>query len=300
MVIINEKEYAEDCLNHGVMPCNIQTTIYMLARYYRTCFGYKPKKITSLLIEFLVERCNTYDSDVEYWNGVVEKAVSKAIKKPLCVVDGVRITKAEMNTIRDIGDTALEKLAFTLLCLAKFKNIVNPKNNNWVNYDFKEIFALARVSCKSTARGLYLNRLYEKKLVSFSKKVDNLSIQVNYICDNSDFALFVSDFRELGYEYLKYCGENYVRCGECRILIKGNKNGTRRYCKNCAGYTPIETKKMICIDCGEEFSVSSKNNRSKRCPACQKSYRMEYEREYKKVNSTQQLKDEFYLHTQKT
>lgn len=282
MIVINEKEYAEECLNHGTMPCSLETTIYILARYYRTCFEYKPKKLKSVLSDFLRTRCQSYDSDVLYWDGIVDKAVSKALKKELCVVDGVRITKEEINRIEAIGDTSTEKLAFTLLCLAKFRNTVNPNNNNWVNYDFKEIFSIARVSCNVSKRGLYLNKLHEIGMVSFAKKVDNLSIQVNYICDDGDFALFVSDFRELGYEYLKYQGENYVRCGECRILIKGNKNGTRRYCKDCAGYTPIGTKTAICVDCGTEFSISAKNNRSKRCLECQRVYRMHYDRARKK------------------
>ena len=270
----------------------METTVFILARYYRTEKHKKRKAIEKELEQFLESKCITYQTKKIYWKNIIEKAADKAMKKPLQIVDGVRITKAEINTISSIGNKALEKLAFTLLCLAKYRDILNKKNNSWVNYDFKEIFTLARISCPATERPLYINKLYNLGMLSFSKKVDNTSVRVNYICDASDFALFVSDFRELGYEYLKYQGENYIRCADCRVLIKGSKKGNRRYCSKCAGYTPSKIKKITCSVCGKEFYVSSKNHKTTRCTDCQSEYLLRYNTEWKRinVNSTQQLK----------
>lgn len=289
-------------MNHGFMSCSMETTVFILARYYRTEKHKKRKAIEKELEQFLESKCITYQTKKIYWKNIIEKAADKAMKKSLQIVDGVRITKAEINTISSIGNKSLEKLAFTLLCLAKYRDILNKKNNSWVNYDFKEIFTLARISCPATERPLYINKLYNLGLLSFSKKVDNTSVRVNYICDTSDFALFVSDFRELGYEYLKYRGENYVRCAECRILIKGNKNGTRRYCSNCAGNPVVKIKKVYCIDCGKEFYVRSKNHKTTRCTDCQSNFLLQYDRDRKsqKVNSVQQKKDELNFNTQKS
>lgn len=272
----------------------METTVFILARYYRTEKNKKRKIIEKELEHFLESKCVTYQEKKSYWHGVIEKAIDRAMKKKLQIVDGVRITKTEINTISSIGNKSLEKLAFTLLCLAKYRDILNKKNNSWVNYDFKEIFSLARISCPASERPLYINKLYNLGLLSFSKKVDNTSVRVNYICDASDFALFVSDFRELGYEYLKFLGENYIRCADCRILIKGNKNGTKRYCSKCAGNTVQKIKKVVCVDCGKDFYVRSKNHKSVRCTDCQSKYLLQYNLDWKRknVNSTQQKKDE--------
>ena len=87
--------------------------------------------------------------------------------------------------------------------------------------------------------------------------------------DESEKVFQVCDFRELGYEYLKYKGENYIRCSECGILTKGNKNGTKKYCSSCAQYSPQETKTIKCVDCGADFIVDARVMSKCRCDGCQ-------------------------------
>ena len=53
------------------------------------------------------------------------------------------------------------------------------------------------------------------------------------------------------------------------ILIRNNKSGTKRYCKDCPGYIPKRFKTIVCVDCGNEFEVDSMNNKSCRCKTCQ-------------------------------
>ena len=184
-------------------------------------------------------------------------------------IDGVWITQSELDVIKGINNKVLERLAFTMLCLAKLNNARNPKNNGWVNQSAKEIFTLARISCSVINRYERLSQLYQMSLLELPKRNDNLNCKVTYINDDSDKVLFISDFRELGYEYLKHKGEKFIRCSECRILIRNNKSGTKRYCKDCSGYTPQRFKTVVCIDCGNEFEVDSRNNRSCRCKTCQ-------------------------------
>ena len=93
-------------------------------------------------------------------------------------------------------------------------------------------------------------------------------------------------FRELGYEYLKYKGENFIRCRECDVLVRNNKCGDKKYCSNCAGYVPMERKQVTCVDCGVEFTVNSKNNKTHRCSYCQKEYVRAYDRERKKRDNS--------------
>ena len=91
--------------------------------------------------------------------------------------------------------------------------------------------------------------------------------------------LVVKDFRNLGYQFRKYCGENnFTKCAQCEKLIKNNKNGTRKYCDECAGYVPQKYKTIKCIDCGMEFEINSLNHKSKRCKECQRKKQLEYQR----------------------
>lgn len=269
MIILNEKEYAEQCIKNKTLGEKPYLTLSILAKYYYNCFGYRKKKIVELLTSFMSSYYPRYSYNRADWDSTIEKIAANAGKRTLYEIDGVWITKAELETIEAIENKVLERLAFTLLCLAKLGNLKNPTNNNWVNMDAKDIFAMARISCSVVDRYKRLSQLYQLGLLEFPKKNDNLSCRVKYVTDDSDKVFLVSDFRELSYEYLKYKGGRFVRCCECGILVRNNKAGTVRYCSECAGYIPQKIKYLICTDCGEEFEIDAKNNNSCRCKPCQ-------------------------------
>lgn len=283
MIILNEREYAEKCLREKPVVDKPFENISIIARYYYWVCGYRKKKIYSLLLEYLKETYPRYELNEMYWLEILEKVAQKAKSYNLLETSGVRITKSEMETIRSIGKKVYERLAFTFLCLAKLNNLKNPNNHSWVFQSRKEIYDCARISCSTAEQDWKIGYLADIGLLKMAERIDNLNLQVTFIDEDDEVELFVSDFRELGYEYLKYCGENYIRCEECGILIKGNKNGTKKYCKNCAGFTPIVTKKVVCIDCGQTFVVNSKNTKSVRCPACHAEYSKVHRREMKRL-----------------
>lgn len=277
MIILNERIFAEDCLRNGQIIGKPLSTLSILAKYYYS-LGYRKKKITSLLIEFLKKNYPRYNDNKLDWNANIERLAANAGKYILHEIDGVWITQTEIDTITNIHSKVLERLMFTFLCLAKLANIKNPQNNSWVNVNDKEIFSLARISCKVQDRDIRIGKLNELGLLEFPKRNDNLSCRVTFVDDESDKVLKVSDFRELGYEYLKYNGENYINCADCGILTKGNKAGTKRYCSSCARYIPQGIKTIQCEDCGCKFEVPSLNNKTKRCPMCQSRHRKNYQR----------------------
>lgn len=273
MILLNEKEYAEKCLKNRFVGEKPFYTLTILAKYYYYYFGYRKKKITKLLIDFMSKYYPRYDCNKATWDDNIEKIAGSTGKYPLFEIDGIWIMDKELEAISNIHNKVLERLAFTLLCIAKLNNVKNPNNNGWVNTDAKEIFSLARISCSVDERYSKLNMLNQLSLLEFPKKNDNLSVRVTYINNDGKNALFVSDFRELGYEYLKYKGENFIKCRECGILIRNNKAGTKKYCAECSGYIPKEIKTVVCVDCGKEFEVDSKNNKTCRCNECYTTYR---------------------------
>ena len=50
---------------------------------------------------------------------------------------------------------------------------------------------------------------------------------------DGESVLEISDFRELGYEYLNYIGDDkFIRCSECSRLVRKNNN-RQKYCNDC-------------------------------------------------------------------
>lgn len=203
------------------------------------------------------------------WSETLEKFVSQAAKYPLIEIDYVPITQKELDKIAALNSRRLERLMFTMLCVAKFYDLKNPNNNHWVNQEDKTIFTLAATPMSKHDQNIALHELYKLDYIAFSRKVDNLNSQVLIVDDDSPIVLKINDFRKLGYEYMLHKGANYVRCRNCGMLTKQNKNGTRQFCDNCVGYKPMETKTVVCEDCGQLFITSAKNNKSTRCDICQ-------------------------------
>lgn len=297
-IILNEKEFAEECLRSGIGENKPFSTLLILAKYYYHTIGFRKKKIAGLLLEYLKKFYQEYEYNKDMWESNIQKIANGAGKYPLYEISGISVTSEEMNTIDSIDSKLLRRLAFTMLCLAKLGDAKNENNNGWVNMDSKEIFKLARITCGVDDRDIKLGMLYQKGLLEFAKRNDNMSCRVTFIQNHSDEVLFISDFRELGYEYLAYHGEKLIRCRECGILIRNNKNGTRIYCDNCKAPSPMQFKTIICVDCGTEVRIAPKNNETKRCPYCYSIYRQSKKNESRRKNKelsmleTAQKKDE--------
>ena len=120
-----------------------------------------------------------------------------------------------------------------------------PNGDSWVNNKDNEIMAMANINTSIKRQGMMYRTLRECGMVQFSKKVDNTNVRVCF-AEDGDVVMHVTDFRNLGYQYLKYHGEPYFECENCGITskindpIKGNKI---KYCSNCA--IEIHTQQMV-------------------------------------------------------
>lgn len=283
MIILNELDYAELVLRDKTFEGKPYQTLMILAKYYCHRFGYSQEKIVDLLCEFMEQAYPRYSEDKKGWKATIEKIALSSKKYKIHEIEGVWITRSELDMIEGIHDKVLERLMFTILCLAKLAMRKNVQSSGWVNEETKNIFSLARISCSSGDRNKKIGMLAKLGLVEFPKRTDSLSIRVTFIDDESEGILFIRDFRELGYEYMKYKGGNFIRCSECGILTRGNKNGTKRYCSSCIAYTPQPKKEIVCIDCGKTFSVGGSNKRTIRCEECQYEHKKACDRERKMI-----------------
>ena len=278
-IIMNEYTYAENLLNkQDLKACDLgdkpSSTLNLLARYYRE-IGKNDDEIKELLSDFL-NRCLKDKYKESKWIDSIFYQVIKSKKYNLKKVDNVIVTKSEMEIIQSVKGKSRQKVLFTLLILAKYYNAVSDKNKNWTNLEYKKIFKLANVQLSIQNQALLINDLYNCGFVNVSKNVGKPNIQVNFVDNESDTVLTITRLKDLGKEYLMFCGEDYIRCQKCGTLVKNYKN-TNKYCKTCGQYQPIETKIITCVDCGKEIEINS-SSRKIRCNDCYRLERQEHNR----------------------
>ena len=274
--ILNEYKYALEILEKHLIGNKPSETLSVLARYYRHKENRKDKEIYTLLDIHMKNFYPNYNS--VKWSITIDKQVKKSKKYPLIEIEYIPITKSEIETINNLKSIRMKRLAFTILVCAKYSNLRNNKNNNWVNREAKELFRLSHINTTISEQCSMVYELTNLNLVSLSKKVDNTNLRVEFIDDSAEIVIKVDDMREIGYAYMKYIGENIIPCEKCGQLI--NPRGTKRkYCIDCSKYQPISYKTIYCIDCGKEVVVDARNVSKKRCDNCQKQHRLNYQKE---------------------
>ena len=83
-----------------------------------------------------------------------------------------------------------------------------------------------------------------------------------------------------------YCGEDYVYCEDCGLLFRNSNTKPAKKCPTCRKYDPVEPRKFICVDCGEEFLSVCRGNIPMRCDDCKDIHISEYKKlKYKPVGT---------------
>ena len=232
-VVLKENEWAHDMIQSNDLGKKPSETLRRVARYYLDN-GCSPVDARKRLDSFLI-RCEP-TSSLPKWSDALDYAVNKAVKYESIDIDSIDITDSEMRRIDALDGKQIKRLAFTLLCLAKYWKIVIPDGDYWVNNKDTEIMALANINTSIKRQGLMYWTLREAGMVQFSKKVDNTNVKVCFV-EDGEVVLHITDFRNLGYQYLMYHGEPYFECANCGITTKiSNPNNRRRqkYCNDCA------------------------------------------------------------------
>ncbi len=270
MVILNEKQYAADCLRDGYVGDKPYQTINVIAKYLYHSEGYTPAQISQTLAEFLRKNYPRYKAGKKFWEDAIEKVCRKVKDSRLHEVTNFWVTQSEIDTIKNLQGKALQRLAFTLLCYAKIYDLCEYSKDYWVNEEMKNIFKAAHINCTVKKRAAMVRELVKLGLVEMPSRIDNLSVRITFVDENSTGVINVDDIRELGLIWLKHCGENIVRCVECGVLMKDNKEGTRRYCDNCLvqDSSGKKRKRIRCVECGRLFYVSNKDHQTTMCPDC--------------------------------
>ena len=150
-------------------------------------------------------------------------------------IQGIPITKTELEAVAQLQKESLQKLAFTLLCIAKFYNAINPNNQNWCNTSDKDLFRIANVgSLDSRRQQKLISELHELGMVGYSNVIDNINLRVMFIDQYEEVGMVITNYEDLGLQYLEYIGDKtVVRCKDCGKLVK-KRSKRLDYCHECS------------------------------------------------------------------
>jgi hypothetical protein len=277
MMILNEEKYAKDVLTGQRDDVkSIKQKIDLIARYNHHVLHKNKDDSYSSIIKWL-EKHHDIFSEHGYSN-IISDCIKKAAKKPFYHVDSVKITKKEMELIRAQNNLRHEKILFVLLCMAKVQRSAYGFDNGLISYNITELFKTARVSVPVCERENILHEILKLGLIGLPMKNDTRCLFVKFVDDSEDdveLELDEQDCGELAYAYLKYTGQSKIsRCSKCGKLIKhSSKFGDM--CKGCQDNS-IDMNTKWCIDCGQEFQVSTMNTKTCRCEPCQLEHRRSY------------------------
>ena len=247
-IVLNEYDWAEKMIHDKNLGDRPTETLNRVAKYYYEN-SYSKREVRKLLDQFLVS-CNP-DASLFSWSNTLDKITKNASKYSLVQIDYVPVTQKEIDVVMSLGTHMEQRLAFTLLCVSKYWDMISNTNNHWVNSPDKDIFAMANVSVSSKRQDLLYGKLLEAGIIRLSKKIDNLNMQVLFGDDpQDDPVILIRDFRNLGYQYMKFLGGPYFECTCCGVTTKmvehklyqsrrkggfhGGRGRKQKYCSSCA------------------------------------------------------------------
>ncbi len=229
-IVLNETLWAEEAIKSRTLGKKPYDTIRRVARYYMDR-GNKPAQVRKMIETFMLS-CDPSIS-LSKWSDTIDAAIQKAKHSTAIHLTGVTITEPEMNMILSIEGRQGQRLAFTLMCLAKYQSAVNPAANGWVNGKDSEIMNMANIKNSIKRQSAIYNMLKNIGFIEFSKRVDNTNVRVCRFIEGKP-AITITDFRNLGYQFNAYCGEDgYLKCAVCGLMVK-RTGRTQKYCPECA------------------------------------------------------------------
>jgi len=280
MIILNEKKYAQYIYENKILDTKPFVTISLLAKYLIQVKQLSDKDVICEIDNFMTE---TYPGYIENeWYEIIQKSIKSAYVYNLIEIESIPITDKEIRKVESLESERLEKLAFSILCLTKYQSMKFSTDMHWTdkNMTLNQIFKFANVTCRKDERIKLLRELGLKGMINIGYKQSNFSC--NYI-ESGTTLLEISDnnigMTDLGNQYLVFKGTGYF-CEKCKCYVR-KKNG--KYCTDCSGYKPKLIKIVKCIECGYQFNVSSRDNKTCRCEECNKLYKNNYQKELMKI-----------------
>lgn len=241
-IILNEYEWVERMINSHDLGKRPVDTLNRVAKYYYAN-QYSKREVRKMLDNFLIQ-CDPSVS-LSGWSDMLDKIAKNVDKYSIIKIDGVDISDKEMEAIERLEGKQIRRLAFTLLCVSKYWDAVSEKNDHWVNTADREIMQMANISTSIKRQSAMFAELKAAGMIRFSRKIDNLNVRVVFMEDGGT-AIHIQDFRNLGYQYLKYYGGPYFECENCGLTVKiqdAARGRRQKYCPGCS--IEVHTRQIV-------------------------------------------------------
>lgn len=246
MLILNEEKYARDLYdgkNHDVK--SIMVKIRLVTRYLVHSEQMSDDDIYRETVRWLKQYHDNFDESS--YSNLISDAIKAAYKYPFYIIDNIKITQSELETISSLDNLRAEKILFVLLCLAKQQSMSNGFTNGLVKYSITDLCKAARVSVPADDREYILYEIVQRGLLGYPKKNNTQCLIVNFMnTDEIALELDETDCQELAYVYLnwKNNGKGYTRCQRCYRWMKQSKTKPKKYCEDCAKAVQTEQKRL--------------------------------------------------------
>ena len=163
-IVLNEYEWAERMINNHDLGKRPVETLNRVAKYYLAT-GYSKREVRRMLDTFLIQ-CDP-SASLPSWSDMLDKIAKNVDKYPIIRVDGIDVTGKEMEAIEKLDGKQLRRLAFTLLCVAKYWDAVSERNNHWANTSDREIMQMANISTSIKRQSALFAELKNADMVRF-------------------------------------------------------------------------------------------------------------------------------------
>lgn len=312
----NELAYAEKVYNEGLQTKYVATELRLVATYMRRILEYKPKKVKQELYAFCEKHIPEFNRATYF--KLLNKAINSACKAnstltnitevPIYKWEFDYINNCELELSEDLSEWDYEcrKTMFTFLIQMKLNQLIYEQKNGkeYVGKyfqggkkEYNDLKKMANLSPKTRINEDIIYALAQADQVTI---LFNGLIQLNFIermglggSFEAEEMFKVKDFENVGLYFDYYNSKkNVALCNICEQPFRRNGN-KQIYCKNCvdkvsySSYEPQVTKFITCVDCGQEFEISSYNTKTNRCADCEKKHRRMYnaqkQREYRMV-----------------
>lgn len=218
---------------------HIGSTIYKRAKYNYFIKNMTDKKNYNDIISFVTNNSELGLTDLELYV-LVQKIIKSVKKSSLKLAEHIYITQSELDFISNLNDIKLEKIAFVVLCLAKYHNEVSEEADNCIYFKLNEIKNMSRINMGKVDFEYFYNKLYEVGALQENNSPTSTIQIVNFVSTSPEDPVVIElqevDYLELAYVYLSWknngCG--YARCEKCNRLMRQGKTKPRKYCEECA------------------------------------------------------------------
>ena len=236
--IFDEKKSIEKMIEERYVDAtNPTNTIRKLARYNYYINNYGKSKNYNSIVEYMSQNYSDF-SEFAYQKDI-DGCIKDVQKTPWKNISSVDITKSEIDFIKKLDDIKKQKIAFVLLCTAKYRDSYNENNNHKTDISMTDLYKMARVVLPQNERSIFLHFLIQDNLIEKHTFASVKNKKLLFVSEDKNDEIVMSleeiDFLELAYTYLDYINNHigYGRCEKCGRMIKHSKTKPRKYCEEC-------------------------------------------------------------------